>query len=128
MQLVNISEQFVEECKTFPQWSLDNELFYNVGYNSLQLVKFFLEDPRLPNHADINFGEGRCLYSCKSREMLRYFILDMGLKMTPQMYDDILNNQVNFPEETLFLFKKTQLYFKLQNKLSSKNKEKRKKI
>lgn len=123
-----IPDRFIEDCKVMQQWSLDNELFYNVCNSSLSLVKFFLEDSRLPNHANVNSGEGRCLYGCKTKEMLRYLILDMKLKMTPKIYEDILKNEVNFPRETLRLFKTTELYFKLEKKLLYKKKEKRIKI
>lgn len=121
---IDIPQEFVVTCQNMEQWSLDTELFANIGYNCLQMVRFFVEDKRLKNRANINANQGRAFYLCRSEEILRYLIVEGGLIMTDKIYQDILEHKVMFPEKSLKLFKVTQLYNKLNAKYKSKEKNK----
>lgn len=125
---INIPDDFIETCRDMPQWSLDTELFANIGYNCLQLVRFFIEDIRLENHADVNADKGRAFYLCRSEQILHYLIVEGGLKMTDSMYQDIIDHKVLFPEKSLELFTITESYNKLNNKYPCKVKNKSIKI
>ena len=83
-----ITKEFINYAMSAEQWSLNNELLVNVDYENIELAHFLLTDPRLPKHADVNFNKGCCLYVCKSKTMLKYLIIEAGLRLTPEMYLD----------------------------------------
>lgn len=126
--MTNITKEFFEYALNAEQWSLDNELFVNVDYNNFELVDFLLKDSRLPLHANINNNNGRCFYICKSEKMLQCLIVEYGLRMTSEIYKDIINKKVNFPEESLRLFKITELYHKIKSQYPKKDLKLEKKL
>lgn len=121
---IHIPDEFIQTCRNMGQWSLNTELFANIGYDCVQLVRFFVEDIRLDNHAEVNAEGGRAFYLCRSIAMLNYLIVEGGLKMTENIYQDILEEKVMFPEKSLELFEKMKLYNKLNDKYSKKEKHK----
>jgi len=126
--MATITKEFFQYAMTAEQWSLDNELFVNVDYNSFDLVDFLLKDSRIPLHANVNSENGRCFYVCKTIKMLKHLIVEHGLRMTPKIHEDILNKKVNFPAESLKLFKTTELYYKMMLKYPGKELIKEKKL